>query len=597
MPNEVSLCMIVKNEEQNIRRCLESVKDIVDEIIIVDTGSTDNTVEICKSYGAQVYHFEWCNDFSAARNESLKYPTKDWILIMDADDEFCVEDKDKFRKLLNTRLDENSVCFFETLNYFGSTADSNNISVNLNPRLFKNNHGFHYEGKVHNQLVNSKYKFTGTSYPIKIYHYGYLDKYVISQEKRKRNISLLEEQIRKEPDKKYAYFNLGNEYFAMNDKKKALEHYFKAYEDFNPITGYGSALIARIIISYFVLEQYKEALEFVDTGVQYYPKFTDLFFLKGLIYKHQNKPLLAIKALQKCIEMGEPPAEQKFLYGTADFRPYYELGNIYTKFYDYDTAYKLCIETIRLRPDYLAPLYNIAHILKEKKTHTEEFKKTIEGFFTDFPKAYPIIADIFFTEGYYETALEYIEKYECAGLYSENLMILKVKCLVRTARFDECIKINIIPNNKIFHLQLSMYKVISLVMTDKYDLALDTIIKFDATNLTETDKKMLPVYRQLVNLFANKPTSILSQDENERFYTSFIFEICEILLVNKEYDKLEKALNLFNFISDKTVLLQLGKLYYRHGYIDMAKKEIIRSIKLFDVMDAEALDILRMDAE
>ena len=88
MKNEISLCMIVKNEEEYLPRCLENIKDIVDEIIIVDTGSTDKTVEIAKSYGAKVYYFKWNNNFSEARNVSLKYATKDWILILNVDDLF-----------------------------------------------------------------------------------------------------------------------------------------------------------------------------------------------------------------------------------------------------------------------------------------------------------------------------------------------------------------------------------------------------------------------------------------------------------------------------------------------------------------------------
>mgnify|MGYP001386520006 CR=1 FL=1 len=84
----ISLCMIVKNEEDVLIRCLESVKYIVDEIIIVDTGSTDSTVEIAKKYGARIFYYKWDDSFSSARNYSLEKATKEWILIMDADDEF-----------------------------------------------------------------------------------------------------------------------------------------------------------------------------------------------------------------------------------------------------------------------------------------------------------------------------------------------------------------------------------------------------------------------------------------------------------------------------------------------------------------------------
>jgi glycosyltransferase involved in cell wall biosynthesis len=88
----ISLCMIVKNEESCLVRCMKSVRDHVDEIIIVDTGSMDNTVEIAESYGARVYHHPWENDFSKHRNQSLSYATGDWIFQLDADEELFPED-------------------------------------------------------------------------------------------------------------------------------------------------------------------------------------------------------------------------------------------------------------------------------------------------------------------------------------------------------------------------------------------------------------------------------------------------------------------------------------------------------------------------
>ena len=129
MSNTVSLCMIVRNEEDYLPKCLESIKDIVDEIIIVDTGSTDKTIEIAKFYGA-----------------------KDWILILDADDELRVQYKENLKLLLNSQLDEKTIYFFETLSFYGDTIDNNCITVNLNPRLFKTNRDIYYEGEIHNQF-------------------------------------------------------------------------------------------------------------------------------------------------------------------------------------------------------------------------------------------------------------------------------------------------------------------------------------------------------------------------------------------------------------------------------------------------------------
>src|SRR3989338_7273874 len=92
MPQTISLCMIVKNEDKFLEQCINSVKNIADEIIIVDTGSTDKTKGIAKKFGAKIIDFKWDDDFSAARNESIKHATKDWILVLDADE--IMEEKD-----------------------------------------------------------------------------------------------------------------------------------------------------------------------------------------------------------------------------------------------------------------------------------------------------------------------------------------------------------------------------------------------------------------------------------------------------------------------------------------------------------------------
>src|SRR3989344_6657474 len=95
----ISLCMITKNEETYLENCLNSVKDIVDEIIIVDTGSTDKTKEIGKEFNAKIFDFKWTDDFCAARIESLKHATKDWILVLDADEVIEPKDAEKIRKI------------------------------------------------------------------------------------------------------------------------------------------------------------------------------------------------------------------------------------------------------------------------------------------------------------------------------------------------------------------------------------------------------------------------------------------------------------------------------------------------------------------
>lgn len=148
---KVSLCMIVKNEENRLSNCLNSVKDFVDEMIIVDTGSTDNTKEIAKQFGAKIYDFEWCYDFSKARNEALKHATKDYILWLDADDTFDQADIDKLMDL-KQKLSTNNLDLVWM--YYDYRHDNNgNVTYTFqNERLFRNHRGITWNCVVHEVL-------------------------------------------------------------------------------------------------------------------------------------------------------------------------------------------------------------------------------------------------------------------------------------------------------------------------------------------------------------------------------------------------------------------------------------------------------------
>ncbi|MDP2366246.1 MAG: glycosyltransferase family 2 protein, partial [Ignavibacteria bacterium] len=179
--------MIVKNEKKHLARCLSSVKDVADEIIIVDTGSTDRTIEIAESFGAKVFLFDWINDFSAARNFALSKSTCDWILYLDADEELnlnCIEEINKYK----TRTPAGIYCTIKSL----GSANVNG-SVIRYPRLFPNDARIKFAGKVHEQIIESlnKNKIPLIDSDIEIIHHGYAIDDESLTEKKKRNLSLL----------------------------------------------------------------------------------------------------------------------------------------------------------------------------------------------------------------------------------------------------------------------------------------------------------------------------------------------------------------------------------------------------------------------
>lgn len=150
----ISLCVIVKDEEKMIGKLLESVKDVVDEIIVVDTGSKDNTIKICEEYTHKIYNFKWVDDFSKARNYSLKKATCDYILWLDADDYLTLEEIEKL-KLLKVELDGTIDVYYFLYKF------QKDYEPFYRERLIKNNGKYYFVGKVHEAIIvsgNIKYE-------------------------------------------------------------------------------------------------------------------------------------------------------------------------------------------------------------------------------------------------------------------------------------------------------------------------------------------------------------------------------------------------------------------------------------------------------
>ena len=449
MKNHISLCMIVKDEEELLPICLNSIKDLVDEIIIVDTGSKDKTIDVANGFSAKIYNFNWNNDFSEARNESLKHATKDWILIMDADEEFYSEDKEKLRVLLSSELKEDAIYFFQGVSYLGEKIDEGNVTISLNPRLFKNNRGIHYEGQIHNQLVYESNEVNVIEESIKIHHYGYLSERINLRKKQDRNIPILKEQIKRNPKDGFAYFNLGTEYYSLGNTEKALECYYKSYEQFNCNLGYSPRLIIRIALANYELKKFSEALKFIDVGIKCFENYTDLYFVKALIYKELNETSMQLEALNKCIELGEAPTKFRYLSGTGTYGAYNELANLYLEFKNYDKAYLCFMEVIKSKPDYIVPLYNVIHILKKQQMAEDKIKVTVEELFNEYPNSYYIIAEAFFHEKYYEISLYYAEKCVTSGINSSNVIKLRDKCIQEIDKYKSINKDNMIEKGKL----------------------------------------------------------------------------------------------------------------------------------------------------
>jgi glycosyltransferase involved in cell wall biosynthesis len=192
----ISLFMIVRNEEENLLRCLDSVKGIVQEMIIVDTGSTDRTVEIARSFGARVFFFEWCDDFAAARNEALKHATGDWLLMMDADNWLEPKDSNRIQEAAASGLADAFVC--KQVTWKGDHIFSQDSQF----RLWRNHLGLVYVGALHESLdmFNAPKNLVAAETNIAIQHVPFFDSDEALQRRRERNMLVIEKALEKDPD-------------------------------------------------------------------------------------------------------------------------------------------------------------------------------------------------------------------------------------------------------------------------------------------------------------------------------------------------------------------------------------------------------------
>src|SRR3954451_15196202 len=227
----ISLCMIVRDEESMLPRCLEAVKDGVDEIVIVDTGSTDKTVEIAESFGAKVLHHEWTGDFGEARNVSFDAATSDWIVYLDADEVLYEGEAARLRALTGRTWRE--AFFLVEDNHTGDLEDGTSVHHNA-LRLFRNRPEYRFKGRIHEQIAHSLPGFLVErieSTDVRMEHFGYLG--VVREEKYKsrRNLELLERQLAENGETTFLQFNLGSEYAALGEHDTALEHFERAWAE------------------------------------------------------------------------------------------------------------------------------------------------------------------------------------------------------------------------------------------------------------------------------------------------------------------------------------------------------------------------------
>lgn len=323
-----SLTMIVKDEENCIKRCLDSVRDLADEIVIVDTGSTDQTVEICRSYNAQIFSYPWNNNFADARNFGLNQVKGEWILWLDADEEVIWENQDLFKE--DTLFKNYDAFSVPLINFYGDQVNLDEVAQIAQPRIFRNHKGFRFENKIHEWLNLSKaYEEDRVGFiDLKVYHYGYMNARIEDKQKYKRNVNLLLKELEEDTDNPWTRYYLATEHYRRRNLKEAFEQVNESIRQFlkKGIIPPPSMLYS---LKYSILIEtgsWEGAWPGIESAVKMFPDYVDLIFYRGVILYFKKMPLEALNSFEECIRLGETNLNYLSLKGLGSFRAWYYKG-------------------------------------------------------------------------------------------------------------------------------------------------------------------------------------------------------------------------------------------------------------------------------
>jgi len=302
--------MIVRDEETALPRCLKSVKDVADEMIVVDTGSKDNTVSIAGDFGARVYHFEWRDDFAAARNESLRHAKGDWIFQIDADEELLPGSIPRLRKAM---LNPWCLVYVITCDNGADSGAERFVKVG---RLFRSHPSVRYSRPYHENVSSGAYDLIAREPQwqvleepgIVIRHYGYDPSVMQSRKKHERGIRIMESHLRENQNDTYMLTKLGESYNSSGRYDEAIAVFEKSIA-INPNIAETHKNMGN---SYFDKGMFDEAVIEFEKSIAIDPHIADTHNNLGMAYYSRGLPDKAISEYMEALAIEPDFAEAHY---------------------------------------------------------------------------------------------------------------------------------------------------------------------------------------------------------------------------------------------------------------------------------------------
>ncbi len=440
----LSIGMIVKNEEKYLDECLNALLPILEnlesELIIVDTGSTDSTVEIAKKYTDKVYFFKWCDDFSAARNETLKYSVGEWYMYLDADE--ILQNASEIIDFFNSNEYKNYNCAKYKLTNFRDEEQVSHISMFLY-RMYKRTQDTKFIGIIHEYItVPPNEKLLSN---VEFYHYGYIKTdSKFSKKKSNRNINLLKKQLKQGLDNPRLRSQLSDSYISIGNYEEAIKHTKKGLKICKEKSlNYFYTLQINLLLAYLHTQDYtalvKEAIYYFNYRKEILVSHLDVFYMLSTSYyylKQYDKCIDAFESYLKIFNEYKTKHIYTFELNTrsllyTDDLSYNDMLNVALSAYINEKKYKEAsdilkqptLDKLNALTDRLSFFYSNMLLMKHKNNYTyiiilynklltykdgaylDEFESIIERFLNEFPdeknKIYSIIDSSDINTDYY----------------------------------------------------------------------------------------------------------------------------------------------------------------------------------------------------
>ncbi len=363
---KISLCAIVKNEESTLSKCLSSAKKFVNEIVILDTGSTDKTVKIAQGYGAKVHHFEWCNDFSAARNEALKYVTGDWILVLDADETLAPEIIPQLREAIQREE-------YLLINLVRDEIGAAQSPYSMVSRLFRNHPDIKFSRPYHALVDDSVSEILqkephwqiGYIQGIAILHSGYQQSQINRKNKLVKAQAAMEEFFANNPEDPYVCSKLGALYIDLGKIPQSIQLLSKG----------------------------------VSLSRENYEILYELYYHLGIAYSRLKNHQQAIAHYQAAIKLP--------IYPILKLGAYNNLGNLLKEKGDLNGAKKAYETIIKIDPSFVIGYYNLGMTYKAMGLFKEAIAAYVKAIDlnSEYAQAYQNLGVVLLKAGYVEDSL------------------------------------------------------------------------------------------------------------------------------------------------------------------------------------------------